>query len=435
MTPPRSTRTSRVVAFTALGVVAVAVIAAMVVATVQFVEWRQALTRYESAALAQDEAVVGFMQAVGEIDAAREELLDIDSLVHSILELEDDLVPREATAALSSLRDNTTVILAPLVTLGSPEVTERPAEPTTLDVEALDRIANRIAYESKRIDGATANRIRSAESVRGFVAEAGTALRDLVAGIVTRGHEFVTERQDASEKSLLAFQSALDTLAETNAGELLEALDVVFDAAGQVAHSSNAVRLSDPNSVVVVVNKRRPLQPQSYAPELVRVNVPYVSTPLLRQEAAGPLVEMFAAFHAETGEQLRLQNSYRSYATQTNTYNYHVSTKGQAQADRGSARPGHSEHQTGLALDVDPVGGGCSIQQCFGDMVHGKWLEANAWRFGWIIRYPNGYEHITGYDWEPWHLRYVGVDVSTAMHSRGIATLEEYFGLDPAPTY
>lgn len=433
--PPRLTRTSRIAAFTALGVVAVAVTTAIVVVTIQFVEWRQALTRYESAVFAQNEAFIGFEQAAGELDAARDELLDIDSLAHSILELEDDLVPRDAGAALGALRENTTVVLAPMVTLGSPEVAERPADPATLDVEALDRIADRVAYESKRIEGATANRIQFAESVRGAVAKVNAALRELVAGIVTRGHEFVAERQDASEDSLLTLRSALDALAETDGGELLEALDGVFDAASQVAYSSNTVRISDPNSVVVVVNKKRPLQPQSYAPELVRVNVPYVSTPLLRQEAAGPLVEMFAAFHAETGEQLRLQNSYRSYSTQTNTYNYHVSTKGQAQADRGSARPGHSEHQTGLALDVDSASGGCSIQQCFGDMVHGKWLEANAWRFGWIIRYPNGYEHLTGYDWEPWHLRYVGVDVSTAMHNRGIATLEEYFGLEPAPTY
>src|SRR5690606_35625163 len=101
----------------------------------------------------------------------------------------------------------------------------------------------------------------------------------------------------------------------------------------------------------------------SFVPELVQVNVPHLYTPLLRKVAAGPLVELFEAFHAETGERLRLQNSYRSYQTQVNTYNYHVSTKGQAGADRTSARPGHSEHQTGLSLDVDGVGYGCSIQQ------------------------------------------------------------------------
>lgn len=431
----RLSRRWRLAAFVALGVVGVAITVAVVVFTIQFVEWRQTVDRYDASVSAQTEALVGFEQATGELDAAREELLDIDSLVVSILELEGDPLPKDAGAVLDPLRSNAAAALTPLDTLGSPAVSERPIDPGALNAEALDRATKRVDHESTRIEGATANRILFAESLRDVATEARATLREFVADVVARGHEVMAERQDASQESLAAFQSAIDALAEADTTELLAALGDARAAADQVAHSSNLLRISDPDSIVVVVNKKRPLQPQSYVPELVRVDVPYVSTPLLRAEAAGPLVEMFAAFHAETGEQLRLQNSYRSYATQTNTYNYHVSTKGQTQADRGSARPGHSEHQTGLALDVNAVGAGCSIQQCFGDMVHGTWLEANAWRFGWIIRYPDGYEHVTGYDWEPWHLRYVGVDVSTTMHNRGIATLEEYFGLDPAPTY
>jgi LAS superfamily LD-carboxypeptidase LdcB len=103
-------------------------------------------------------------------------------------------------------------------------------------------------------------------------------------------------------------------------------------------------------------------------------------------------------------------------------YNSYASRDGSAAADRYSARPGHSEHQSGLAFDLN------TITEAFGYTPEGQWVAANAHRFGFIVRYPQGKEGSTGYIWEPWHLRYLGVDTATAVYNSGLS-LEEYLGI------
>jgi D-alanyl-D-alanine carboxypeptidase len=137
---------------------------------------------------------------------------------------------------------------------------------------------------------------------------------------------------------------------------------------------------------------------------------------------------------AAAGITLRMSSAYRSYARQQTIYNGFVAREGVAGADTHSARPGNSEHQTGLVVDLDD-GTGCNLSACFGTRPGGIWLAENAWKYGFILRYGNGWQPIVGYTYEPWHFRYVGVDVSTDMHNRGILTLEEYFGLPAAPDY
>lgn len=197
--------------------------------------------------------------------------------------------------------------------------------------------------------------------------------------------------------------------------------------------------IDDPSTVIVVVNKRRPLHPIDYEPPLVLADIAiHWNEPWVRPETAAAIEAMNAAMIAETGSELITDSAYRSYWNQLDLYGRYAAADGEAVADTYSARAGHSEHQTGLALDISTwaaVEAGCSSEQCFGDMPDGQWVEQNAHRFGFIVRYPRGGEAITGYIWEPWHLRYVGVDVATDMRERGIATLEEYFGLDPAPNY
>jgi D-alanyl-D-alanine carboxypeptidase len=100
-----------------------------------------------------------------------------------------------------------------------------------------------------------------------------------------------------------------------------------------------------------------------------------------------------------------------------------------------AARPGYSEHQTGLAADLSAAGQGCVIRVCFANTKAGKWLAANAWQYGFILRYPKGHTATTGYQFEPWHYRYVGVELSTQMHLTGVAVLEDFFGLPAAPKY
>lgn len=127
---------------------------------------------------------------------------------------------------------------------------------------------------------------------------------------------------------------------------------------------------------------------------------------------------------AAAGEGLNIYelSGYRSYQTQQNLYARYVAEDGQAAADTYSARPGHSEHQTGLALDVN------SLSSSFAYTAEGIWLAENAWKYGFIIRYEKEKEDMTGYIYEPWHIRYVGRDLAAAVTENGLC-LEEYFGI------
>lgn len=197
-----------------------------------------------------------------------------------------------------------------------------------------------------------------------------------------------------------------------------------------------ALSRDDANSYWVVVNKLRPLTPLDYvAGDLVDVPIPYVHAPKLRAEPANQVVAMFTAFTASTGLQMQAQSAYRSYNTQVGTYAGWVDKLGQEGADLTSARPGHSEHQTGLAIDISALPAACSLDQCFADTPQGQWLAANAWQYGFVLRYPNGFTHITGYEFEPWHYRYVGIELAAEYHDTGATTLEEFFGLPAAATY
>lgn len=198
----------------------------------------------------------------------------------------------------------------------------------------------------------------------------------------------------------------------------------------------NTRSIDDPTSIWVVVNKQRPLNPINYVPaDLVPVPVRYVNKPMLRKVASDAVVAMFKAAAAEGAGQMQSQSAYRSYDLQVTVYNGWVRQLGKTQADRQSARPGTSEHQTGLAIDISPYPLKCALAACFGDTPQGRWLAANAYRFGFLLRYPQGKSAVTGYEYEPWHFRYIGVSLATEMHRTGITTLEEFFGLPPAPTY
>ena len=138
---------------------------------------------------------------------------------------------------------------------------------------------------------------------------------------------------------------------------------------------------------------------------------------------------------SKDGVNLVFQSGYRSYSTQVSVYNGWVASLGQSAADLQSARPGYSEHQTGLSVDIASATAGCTIQTCFAKTPEGKWLSRNAWRFGWHLRYPKGKTAITGYKYEPWHWRFVGIELAAELHLTPKITLEEFFGLPPAPDY
>ena len=146
--------------------------------------------------------------------------------------------------------------------------------------------------------------------------------------------------------------------------------------------------------------------------------------------------EMWQAFEEmqkgakNDGISIWVQSGFRSYNTQKNLYNNYVARDGKAAADTYSARPGHSEHQTGLAFDLN------KIDDNFGNEPAGIWLANNAWKYGFILRYPKGKTNETGYMYESWHFRYVGKDLAAKLYNGGDwITLEKYFGITSQYNY
>lgn len=195
-----------------------------------------------------------------------------------------------------------------------------------------------------------------------------------------------------------------------------------------------AYDIDSPDSITVVVNKQRPFAPIDWAPEdLVYPDVENNNGQPLRAVASAALEEMNRAA-TEAGYPLIIASAYRSYSEQDSLFNRYAESDGAEAADRYSARAGFSEHQTGLVVDLTD-GGACTLEECFGETSTGGWLRDNAWRFGYILRYNDGEESTVGYTYEPWHFRYVGTEVSTAMHEQGVNNLEDFFGLPAAPSY
>lgn len=182
---------------------------------------------------------------------------------------------------------------------------------------------------------------------------------------------------------------------------------------------------TDPRSIWVIVNKLRSIAPLDFRPDITLVRGYQVATAAADQLAR--LLE--AGDRRDLG--LKIASAYRSYDYQSSVYESTVAARGSAAADRVSARPGHSEHQTGLAVDlVTPADAACHFERCFGDTPAGRWLAREAWRYGFIVRYPPGARAVTGYAPEPWHLRYVGRPLAAELRRQQVATLEEFFGVE-----
>ncbi|WP_138760321.1 M15 family metallopeptidase [Modestobacter altitudinis] len=186
--------------------------------------------------------------------------------------------------------------------------------------------------------------------------------------------------------------------------------------------------IDDPNSPWVVVDKARPLAPLDHAP----ADLVDIGGRQLRAEAAQAMRDMIAAAAAQ-GLTISVLSAYRSYDYQVDTFRNQVARFGEERAEIQVARPGYSEHQTGLAADVG--GGGCDIESCFATTAEGQWVAAHGAEFGYVVRYPDGAQDVTGYKYEPWHVRYVGVPLATELQRTGTRTLEEFFGLPAAPGY
>lgn len=167
---------------------------------------------------------------------------------------------------------------------------------------------------------------------------------------------------------------------------------------------------------VLIANKTYSL-PSSYSPGLLSTT----------QDAFNKL----ASEAKKEGYSFYIGSGFRSYDTQKTIYNNYVANDGQANADTYSARPGHSEHQTGLAFDICDYNVTACITSAFDTTDQAKWINDNAYKYGLIVRYPKGKTNETGYMYESWHLRYVGVELATKLYNNSNwITLEDYFGID-----
>lgn len=180
-----------------------------------------------------------------------------------------------------------------------------------------------------------------------------------------------------------------------------------------------------PTDVLLLVDKNHALPPDYVPPDLVTVKTldaspAAPSTVQLRKEAADALSKMLADARSQ-GIYLLAQSGYRSYDYQAKVYNAEVQNYGQSQADRESAHPGHSEHQTGLAMDFTTKALGYDLNESFAATPEGKWLAQSAVKYGFVLSYPQGQEGITGYLYEPWHYRYIGVAAAQKFAASGLA--------------
>jgi D-alanyl-D-alanine carboxypeptidase len=205
-------------------------------------------------------------------------------------------------------------------------------------------------------------------------------------------------------------------------------IDAVTTTAAPVA---TAPSIDAPGSLWWVVNPSRPI-PADYVPaDLTTPDVPLRPGATATQLAAATAAafESMVAEAGAAGYELQLTSGYRSYGEQQQLYDRFVQDFGEEVAAERVALPGTSEHQTGLAADVGLVG--LPDDQAFGNTQASVWVANNAHRFGFILRYPPDKADITGYANEPWHLRYVGVELAGQLFASGL-TMEEHFGLVPA---
>lgn len=244
-------------------------------------------------------------------------------------------------------------------------------------------------------------------------------IKEVEDGISEEKTNIAAEADKKAEEERLAAEEARKAEEERIAAEEAKKAEEERIAAEE-SQKTNATENGDMDNCdpfyvddILLVNKNHCLPP-SYNPGG------------LTPETEFALNSMIADASSE-GIDLVMVSGYRSFEYQIEVFNYWVNTLGYDEATQVSAIPGYSEHQTGLAVDVGAANGVCELQTCFESTQEGQWVKDNAHEYGFIIRYPYGKEDITGYSYEPWHLRYVGVDVATYIYENNL-TLEEYLG-------
>lgn len=176
--------------------------------------------------------------------------------------------------------------------------------------------------------------------------------------------------------------------------------------------------------ILMLTNKFYSLDNSYNSDDMVKISNTYSfgNEQMLTSETFDAFLNMWNAAKKE-GLNLIINSSYRSYEDQEEVYEYYKQTLGEEEADKRAARPGFSEHQTGMAIDIQTYGSRASTFEEFDEF---KWLSENAHKFGFILRYPKDKEYLTGYEYESWHYRYVGVEAATYIYENNI-TFDEYY--------
>lgn len=199
-------------------------------------------------------------------------------------------------------------------------------------------------------------------------------------------------------------------------------LSMMFDAWGFVMPHQ------DPTDILILVNKanRAPAVPMALVkPDVTPTKEAYAENIYMRPEAASALEELFEGA-AQDGITLYATSGYRSYSTQKAIFDRKLEKMSEKAANASVAKPGYSEHQTGLAMDLEgQTTLGTGLTEAFGESPEGIWVAENCYKYGFIIRYPKGKTNITGYIYEPWHVRYVGREAAAEIKELDV-TFEEY---------
>ena len=210
-------------------------------------------------------------------------------------------------------------------------------------------------------------------------------------------------------------EEVLDAVEPASAAQIRARPQVFLDLMEQMLEAAEPLHR--------LVDKQHPLEADYVPDDLVAVErYPIAANRAGHRLARLIMPDLLAMVEAARGAgiELLVSSAYRSYEYQAGLYDRHVEQLGKAAADRVSARPGHSQHQLGTTIDFGSIAAG------YGDTPNGRWLAAHAWRFGFSLSYPAGYEELTGYDYEPWHFRYLG-RVGTSLERQFFGSLQQRF--------
>ncbi len=256
----------------------------------------------------------------------------------------------------------------------------------------------------------------------------------LLAAALVAVHLVQAHMEKVHRASVESFLEIDDEVQKATAGGSAKILNVpARDELKTVTDENGETVLEHPDYLWVLVNKEYHL-PSNYEPaDLVQVSVPFApgrswDVQRMRPDASDALTQMFSAAKEEQGYELYAASGYRSYDVQRVLFNQNVARFGSEEsANFLSAKAGQSEHQTGLAMDLTVPSLNYQLKYDFESTPEGKWVAENSWRFGFIVRYKKDKTQFTGYSFEPWHVRYVGTDLSKYLYEKDL-TLEEYYG-------